>query len=160
MSSKLAVISLAASLLAGVVVAQEAHPPLITYKCTNSGGCVQQNTSVVLDAKDSKYATGSPGSRPASDYTNMGVSTKGDALTLYHYVNGNPASPRIYLLGADNKYVLMSLLPGEISVDVDFSAVPCGENGAFYFSEMAADGRSNAAGGTGYCDAQCQGMTS
>lgn len=99
----------------------------------------------------------------------MGVSTSGNAVTLYHYVKINGqltnASPRIYLLDADGRYVLMSLLNQEISVDVDLSTLPCGENGAFYLSEMAADGSKNpsqfnvggAGAGNGYCDAQCQG---
>ncbi|AEO63146.1 glycoside hydrolase family 7 protein [Thermothielavioides terrestris NRRL 8126] len=162
MTLRLPVISLLASLAAGAVVVPRAefHPPLPTWKCTTSGGCVQQNTSVVLD-RDSKYAAHSAGSRTESDYAAMGVSTSGNAVTLYHYVKTNgtlvPASPRIYLLGADGKYVLMDLLNQELSVDVDFSALPCGENGAFYLSEMAADGRGDAGAGDGYCDAQCQG---
>ncbi|TVY26565.1 Endoglucanase 7a [Lachnellula hyalina] len=162
MSSKLSFISLVASLLAGIPVARssEAYPSLPTWKCTTSGGCLQQNTSVVLD-QDSKYTQGAAGSRTTADYTAMGVSTSGDALTMYHYVttNGtlNAASPRVYLLGADSKYVLMDLLNQELSVDVDYSTLPCGENGAFYLSEMAADGGggAGAAAGTGYCDAQC-----
>lgn len=124
---------------------------------------MQQNTSVVLD-KDSKYARGGAGSRTTADYTAMGVSTSGNAVTMYHYVKSgstvNPASPRIYLLDEDGKYVMMNLLNQELSVDVDFSAVPCGENGAFYLSEMKADGGGSsggAAAGQGYCDAQCQG---
>ncbi|KAF3057413.1 Glucanase [Daldinia childiae] len=165
MSFKLLYAGLASSLLTGVAIAQssEEHPPLITWKCTTSGGCVQQNTSVVLD-KDSKYAQGSAGSRTAADYAAMGVSTSDDAVTLYHYVNSggalNPASPRIYLLDAEGEYVMMNLLNQELSVDVDYSAVPCGENGAFYLSEMKADGGGSsggAAAGQGYCDAQCQG---
>jgi cellulase len=124
---------------------------------------VQQNTSIVLD-QTAKYAQGAAGSRTAADYAAMGVSTSGDAVTLYHYVtNGGTltaASPRVYLLGSDGEYVLMSLLNNqELSVDVDFSTLPCGENGAFYLSEMAADGGSSggASAGKGYCDAQCQG---
>jgi len=152
----------AAWLLVGLSTTQaaEEHPLLPTWKFTTSGGCVQQNTSIVLD-KDSKYAKGSAGSRTAADYAAMGVATSGNALTLTHYVKSggtlNPASPRVYLLGDDGKYVMMKLLGQEFSVDVDYSDTPCGENGALYLSEMAADGRGNAAAGTGYCDAQCQG---
>ncbi len=162
MSFKLSFISLVASLLASVPVAQtaESYPLLPTLKCTSSGGCVQQNTSVVLD-QVSKYAQGAAGSRTSADYAAMGVSTSGNALTLYHYVktngNLNPASPRVYLLGDDGKYVAMSLLNQELSVDVDLSGLPCGENGAFYLSAMAADGGGGAGAGNGYCDAQCQG---
>ncbi len=162
MSYKLALTGLVASVLVGTAAAQssEAHPLLPTWKCTTSGGCVQQNTSVVLD-RDSKYAKGAAGSRSAADYGAMGVTTSGNAVTLYHYVktngNLNPASPRIYLLDGEGKYVLMKLLNQELSVDVDLSSLPCGENGAFYLSEMAADGKGNAGAGDGYCDAQCQG---
>ncbi len=162
MSFRIRLVCLVASLLVGVPVAQsdEEHPPLPTRKCTTSGGCVQQNTSVVLD-RDSKYAKGAAGSRSAADYAAMGVTTSGNALTMYHYVKSggglNPASPRAYLLDEDGKYVMMNLLNKELSVDVDFSTLPCGENGAFYLSEMAADGRGGSAtGGYGYCDAQCQ----
>jgi cellulase len=124
---------------------------------------VQQNTSVVLD-RVAKYAQGAAGSRTLADYAAMGVSTSGDALTMYHYVrasNGgglNPASPRVYLLDeTDGQYAMMKLLNQELSVDVDYSTLPCGENGALYLSEMAADGRGSASAGDGYCDAQCQG---
>jgi len=50
----------------------------------------------------------------------------------------------------------------EFTFDVDVSTLPCGINGALYFSEMDADGglsyENNECGaefGTGYCDAQC-----
>jgi len=121
---------------------------------------VQQNTSVVLDVA-SKNVQNAAGSRTTADYTSMGVSTSGNAVTMYHYVKTGStytaASPRIYLLGADGNYVLMSLLNQELSVDVDYSTLPCGENGAFYLSEMAANGGGSAGSGSGYCDAQCQG---
>jgi cellulase len=165
MAFKLSLIGLVASLLAGIPVAQAAedHPLLPTWKCTSSGGCVQQNTSVVLD-QDSKYARGAAGSRTMADYAAMGVTTSGNALTMYHYVKSDSkliaASPRVYLLGDDGKYAMMSLLNQELSVDVDLSTLPCGENGAFYLSEMAANGGggAGAAAGNGYCDAQCQGF--
>ena len=158
MPTKLSLLSAAAGLLLAVRAAEQ-HPLLPTWKCTTSGGCVQQNTSVVLD-KDAKYAKGAAGSRTAADYAAMGVSTSGSALTLTHYVRGTAASPRVYLLNeSTGKYVMMNLLNNqELSVDADFSTLPCGENGAFYFSEMAADGRGGggANAGNGYCDAQCQ----
>lgn len=149
------------ALLATPALAAEAWPSLPTWKCT-SGGCVQQNTSVVLD-QDSKFAQGALGSRTAEDYAAMGVTTSGNAVTMYHYVRSNGqltnATPRIYLLGPDGKYVMMSLLNQELSVDSELDALPCGENGAFYLSEMTADGSGKGAGaGMGYCDAQCQGF--
>ncbi len=173
----------------------EVRPLLPTWKCTTSGGCVQQNTSVVLDWEYRNiHTTGGTTSCKSSvtklstslcpdaatcarncvvepaDYAATGVSTSGNALTMYHYVRVNgrlvSASPRVYLLGADGKYVLMNLLNQELTVDVDLSTLPCGENGAFYLSEMTADGTKNpnqpfnvngASMGNGYCDAQCQG---
>lgn len=190
-------------LLAGVgqlVTAQnpgatpEVHPPLPSWKCTTSGGCVKQNTSIVLDwdfrsvhlagdgttsckAGNAPNATSCPDAATCTkncvvegivDYAALGVSTSGSALTMYHYpkVNGKltNASPRVYLLGPDNNYAMIKLLDQEFTVDVDMSTLPCGENGALYFSEMSASGgrsEHNAGGaayGAGYCDAQCPTM--
>lgn len=58
---------------------------------------------------------------------------------------------------------MFNLLNKEFTFDVDVSNLPCGLNGAVYFSQMDADGGlskypTNKAGakyGTGYCDAQC-----
>ena len=58
---------------------------------------------------------------------------------------------------------MLQLLGQEFTFDVDVSNLPCGLNGALYFSEMDADGGmakypTNKAGakyGTGYCDSQC-----
>ena len=63
----------------------------------------------------------------------------------------------------DEKYRLFNLLNKEFTMDVDVSNLPCGLNGAVYFSEMDEDGglsrfEGNKAGakyGTGYCDSQC-----
>ncbi|KAK4208907.1 glycoside hydrolase [Rhypophila decipiens] len=160
----------------------EVHPMLPTWKCTNSGGCIVQNTSVVLDfeyrdihtisgSTSCKTGSASSLSKSQSDYAAKGVSTSGNSLTMYHYVRNNgrldSASPRVYLLDENTgKYVLMSLLNQELTVTVDLSSLPCGENGAFYLSEMTADGSKNpsqnniggATLGNGYCDAQCQGF--
>lgn len=171
----------------------EVHPQLPTWKCTSSGGCVEQNTSVVLDwdFRDIHVVDGTTSCKSGNrldqglcpdsatcakncvvepvDYAAKGVSTSGNALTMYHYVEVDgkltSASPRVYLLGDDGDYVMMKLLNQELTVDVDFSEVPCGENGALYLSEMAADGSKtpsqfNVGGagfGNGYCDAQCAG---
>ncbi|KAG8749874.1 hypothetical protein FRC11_010951 [Ceratobasidium sp. 423] len=63
----------------------------------------------------------------------------------------------------DTNYEMFKLKNQEFTFDVDVSNLPCGLNGALYFSEMSADGgkskyANNKAGakyGTGYCDAQC-----
>jgi hypothetical protein len=63
----------------------------------------------------------------------------------------------------ETHYQMFKLLNKEFTFDVDLSALPCGLNGALYFSEMDADGgmskystnRAGAKYGTGYCDSQC-----
>ena len=183
--------TLVAAALAALASAQqpgnstaEVHPQLTTWKCTTSGGCVQQSTSVVLDwnyrwihtAAGTSCTTSSginktlcPDQKTCSencliegaDYAGAGVTTSGSTLTMRQYVSGANASPRIYLLGADGNYAMLKLNGQEFSFDVDLSTLPCGENGALYLSEMdATGGRSqyNAGGanyGAGYCDAQC-----
>lgn len=167
----------------------ENHPQLTTWKCTTASGCAQQNTFVVLDWNYcSIHATGGTTSCTTAsgvntalcpnevtcaqncvvegaDYSQNGVTTTGDVLTMYQYVQSNGktqnASPRVYLLGPDGDYILLHLLGQELTFDVDLSTLPCGENGALYLSEMdASGGRSqyNTGGanyGSGYCDAQC-----
>lgn len=163
----------------------ENSPSLPTWKCTTSGGCVQQATSVVLDwnyhsihqVGGTTSCTTSSGVNTAlcpneascfqncaiegASYASSGVSTSGDTLTLKQYVGGNNVSPRVYLLGSDGNYEMLHLLGQELRFDVDVSTLVCGENGALYLSEMdATGGRSqyNPGGakyGSGYCDAQC-----
>lgn len=66
-------------------------------------------------------------------------------------------------MASESKYQMFKLLNQEFTFDVDVSNLPCGLNGALYFSQMAEDGgmskySTNKAGakyGTGYCDAQC-----
>lgn len=182
-------IVIALSFLAASVTAQqigtltpEVHPRLTTEYCTKSG-CEARNTSIVLDAdyrwlhtvdgeEDCKTAAGGldptlcPDAETCAkncavegvDYDGYGVSTSGNELTLKLYTS----SPRVYLLDEEpGEYVDFKLLNREFTYDVDGSKLPCGVNGALYFSEMAADGDTNelnqagAAYGTGYCDAQC-----
>ncbi|EPS36457.1 hypothetical protein H072_10007 [Dactylellina haptotyla CBS 200.50] len=165
----------------------EVHPKLPTYKCTTSGGCVMQDTSVVLDWNYRYIHSGSTSCTTSSgvntalcpnqatcsancqiegvDYAAAGVTTSGNAVTMYQYKTANgktsSVSPRIYLLGPDGNYVMMKLNGQELSFDVDLSTLPCGENGALYLSEMSATGGRNtnnpggANYGSGYCDAQC-----
>ncbi|KAK3361253.1 endoglucanase EG-1 precursor [Lasiosphaeria ovina] len=165
----------------------EVHPLLPSWECTIKGGCVEKNTSVVLDSDyrwthapdysnckaDGLNTTLCPDAKTCSancalegtNYSDAGISTNGSELTLTLFVNRTTgmslASPRVYLLANDTTYDMFSLLDKEFTFDVDVSKLPCGTNGALYFSEMEADGgRSalNPAGakyGTGYCDAQC-----
>jgi cellulose 1,4-beta-cellobiosidase len=166
----------------------EVHPPLTSYKCTTSGGCKPVNTSVVLDANyrwlhnkgGYKNCIEAGFSREICpdietcakncalegvDYASYGIRTSGDALTLNIYKEEynkiTLSSPRVYLLKDDETYDHFKLLNQEFTFDIDVSAVPCGMNGALYFSEMNEKGDQNelntagAKYGTGYCDAQC-----
>nr|ATQ35969.1 endo-beta-1,4-glucanase [Talaromyces piceae] len=106
----------------------DAHPQLVTYKCTTGGGCQEQSTSVVLDftfhwihEKDGDTPCTNNGSVDSSlcpdtetctqncvvdgttDYAATGVSTSGSSLTLHQFTersNGelDVTSSRLYLL--------------------------------------------------------------
>jgi cellulose 1,4-beta-cellobiosidase len=102
-----------------------------------------------------------------ADYSGTyGITTSGNALTLKFVTKGanTNVGSRVYLMASDDtNYEMFKLKNQEFTFDVDVSNLPCGLNGALYFSEMSADGGkskypSNTAGakyGTGYCDAQC-----
>ncbi|MCJ1310217.1 Exoglucanase 1 [Agyrium rufum] len=171
----------------------EVHPVLTTQKCTTAGGCVTQNTNIVLDANWRWVHSNAAGSLTncyngnewdttlcpdpktcaancaleGADYPGTyGINAQGNSLTLKFVTTGNAAGPnvgsRVYLMNG-NKYQMFNMLNQEFTFDVDVSTLPCGLNGALYFSEMAADGgmaaypsnKAGAAYGTGYCDSQC-----
>lgn len=54
--------------------------------------------------------------------------------------NGENVGSRTFLLDEDDHYMQFDLKNREFTFDVDVSALPCGLNGALYFSEMNADG--------------------
>lgn len=168
----------------------EVHPALTSYTCTKAGGCTALNTSIVLDSAyrwlhniDGYSNCVTNGFNPTFcpdvetcaktcslegvDYPSYGIHASGDALTLNIYKTDpvtnvtSLSSPRVYLLKDDETYDHFKLLNKEFTFDVDVSKVPCGINGALYFSEMNEKGDKNelnkagAKYGTGYCDAQC-----
>ena len=167
----------------------EVHPKLTTWQCTNKGGCKEQKSALVLDSmshpiyqKDNKNLGcgnwGNPADKTAcpdeetcakncimegiNNYADYGVTTNGGSLLMNMFGKNGVASPRIYLLAEDEKrYELLKLTGKEFTFDVDVSKLPCGMNGALYFSEMeelGGQGKLNPGGaayGTGYCDAQC-----
>lgn len=101
-----------------------------------------------------------------ADYSGTyGVTTTGSQLKLDFVTNGanKNVGSRLYLLASNTEYEIFSPLNQEFTFDVDVSNLPCGLNGAVYFSQMDADGglskySTNKAGaqyGTGYCDSQC-----
>jgi cellulose 1,4-beta-cellobiosidase len=171
---------------AGTLTAEK-HPGLTSQKCT-ARGCTTQNTKVVLDANwrwlhdgsgkncytgnewdttlcpDSATCTSNCAVDGADYSGTYGISTSGNALTLKFVTDGQYSTnigSRVYLMKDDSTYQKIPLLNQEFTFDVDVSNLPCGLNGALYFSDMAADGgksSTNKAGakyGTGYCDAQC-----
>jgi cellulose 1,4-beta-cellobiosidase len=163
----------------------EVHPTLPSEVCTRAG-CKAVNTSIVLDSNyrwlhevggydncvvngfntticPNATACGQNCALEGVDYSSYGIATSGNALTLNLFTNNgtDASSPRVYLLQNDTAYAKFQVLNKEFTYDVDVSKVPCGVNGALYFSEMSTSGDAsaiNAAGakyGTGYCDAQC-----
>ena len=107
-----------------------------------------------------------------ADYgTKYGITTNGHELSLQFVTSYSTSGQkytnvgsRNYLMDAnDQGYQLFKLKNQEFTFDVDVSQLPCGLNGALYFTQMDADGGmarfpTNKAGakyGTGYCDAQC-----
>ncbi|KAF8148441.1 cellobiohydrolase I-II [Crassisporium funariophilum] len=170
----------------------ETHPKLPWQKCTKGGSCATQSAaSVVLDANwrwvhnkdgytncytgNTWNATICPNNKSCAancaldgaDYTaTYGITASGNALTMKfitNNANGKNIGSRVYLMASDTKYQMFKLLNQEFTFDVDVSKLPCGLNGALYFSAMDEDGglsrfSTNKAGakyGTGYCDSQC-----
>jgi len=167
----------------------EVHPPLTWETCTASG-CTTVSGTVVLDSNwrwthqvgtTTNCYTGNTWDTSicstdascaadcaldgASYSSTYGVTTSGNALTLKFVTTSTQANvgSRLYLMatGSTTSYETFNLLNQEFTFDVDVSQLPCGLNGALYFTEMPANGAAsstNAAGaqyGTGYCDSQC-----
>ncbi|KAF8600085.1 cellobiohydrolase I [Ceratobasidium sp. AG-I] len=176
---------------AGTLTAEK-HPALPWQKCTKSGGCVTQSSGKVVLDGNWRWVHSTSGSTncytgqtwdttlcpdavtcakncalDGADYSaTYGITTSGNALTLKFVTKGSGTNvgSRVYLMASDDtKYEMFKLKNQEFTFDVDVSNLPCGLNGALYFSEMDADGGmakypNNKAGakyGTGYCDAQC-----
>ncbi|KAG6916028.1 Exoglucanase [Tephrocybe rancida] len=168
----------------------ETHPTLPWYKCTKAGGCVSQSAGAVTLDANWRWTHGASGTNcyngnawdnaqcpdgvtcaancaleGASYASTYGITTSGDAVTLKFVTTSGQKNvgSRIYLMASETRYELFKLVNQEFTFDVDVSNLPCGLNGALYFSEMDADGGiakypTNKAGakyGTGYCDAQC-----
>lgn len=169
----------------------ETHPALPWQKCTKSGCTTQSQGKITLDSnwrwlhKVGDYTNCYTGNAfnstvcadgkacaancalDGADYPGTyGITTSGNALTLKFVTsntNGKNVGSRVYMMASDTQYEMFKLLNQEFTFDVDLSNLPCGLNGALYFSQMDADGglskySGNKAGakyGTGYCDSQC-----
>jgi len=163
------------ALVVSVVIGQqvgtntaENHPQLPSSVCTKSGGCQQQDTSVVLDSNwrwlhtTSGYTNCYTGNKwnpsicpdpvtcaqncavDGADYKGTyGVTTSGSTLQL-DFVTQGPYSKnigsRLYLMANESQYEMFYLKNREFTFDVDVSQLPCGLNGAVYFVSMDPDG--------------------
>jgi cellulose 1,4-beta-cellobiosidase len=169
----------------------ETHPSMSSQTCTAAGSCTTEQTKIVLDANwrwlhktdsSTNCYTGNkwneticPDSKTCvqncaldgGDYSGTyGIQASGSSVSIKLLTKGQYSTnigSRIYMMESDTKYKMYKLLNKEFAFDVDVSNLPCGLNGALYFSQMDADGGmsrfpANKAGakyGTGYCDAQC-----
>lgn len=133
-------IVLGAALLPALVASQqigtavpEVHPTLTTYRCTNRGGCVERNTTIVVDeffrdihdVNDTTISCGTYAALNTTlcptvescahncavegvDYAANGIQTDGNALIMNQFVqlpNGtyDSVGPRAYLLDVGEK---------------------------------------------------------
>ena len=170
----------------------ETHPKLTWQQCSAAGSCSDVAGSVVLDSNwrwlhntdgsdncydgnawadqfcpDPETCAANCAVEGANYSGTYGITAGGTSLTHKFVTEGEYSTnigSRVYLMDAtDTKYEMFKLLNKEFTFDVDVSNMPCGLNGALYFSEMEADGgeslypgnKAGAKYGTGYCDAQC-----
>lgn len=169
----------------------ETHPSLTWQTCTSANDCTTVSGSVVIDSNwrwvhdvnsSTNCYTGNTWDATlcpddvtcaincavdGADYSSTyGVTTSGSELRIDYVTensNGENVGARLYLLENESTYQTFDLLGKEFTFDVDVANLPCGLNGALYFSQMLPDGglseyTNNKAGakyGVGYCDAQC-----
>jgi cellulose 1,4-beta-cellobiosidase len=133
-------------------------------QCSSSGNCYTDGTWDATMCPDPESCAENCALEGITldDYDNTyGVTPVPGGVEL-GFVRGPNVGSRLYVLEKPDKYKLFKLLNKEFTFDVDVSTLPCGLNGALYFSEMEEDGGMKHAGnkagakfGTGYCDAQC-----
>jgi cellulose 1,4-beta-cellobiosidase len=146
----------------------ETHPALTVSQCTASG-CKTSAQSIVIDANwrwlhnkagytncytgnawneticpDGKTCAANCMLEGADYSATYGITTSGNALKLNFVTKGDNTNvgSRTYLMaaGSQTKYQMLKLMNQEFTFDVDVSKLPCGLNGALYFSEMSEDG--------------------
>ncbi|KAF8180138.1 cellobiohydrolase I [Pholiota molesta] len=169
----------------------ETHPALPWQSCTTAGGCTTQSSGKIVLDSNWRWLHSTTGATncytgnsfdttlcpdgatcaancalDGADYTGTyGITASGNGVTLKFVTTSAQKNigSRVYLMASDTSYQMFKLLNQEFTFDVDVSNLPCGLNGALYFSQMDADGGlskfpTNKAGakyGTGYCDSQC-----
>ncbi|CAK7213901.1 Exoglucanase 1 [Sporothrix bragantina] len=138
----------------------------VTSGYTNCYDGNKWNATACPDGKTCAQNCALEGADYAKTY---GITTPSDGALKLQFVTKNQdganVGSRVYLTAAGDgsKYRMFDLLNKEFTFDVDVSNLPCGLNGAVYFSEMMEDGgmsaypgnKAGAKYGTGYCDSQC-----
>ncbi|KAG5221600.1 glycoside hydrolase family protein [Salix suchowensis] len=109
----------------------ETHPTLSIQQCTRAGSCQTQSRAVVLDSNWRWLHT-------TSGSTNCYTGNEWDAsLCPDPATCASNCAPD----GADYSGTYdVQLKNQEFTFDIDMSQLPCGLNGALYFSQMEADG--------------------
>jgi cellulose 1,4-beta-cellobiosidase len=145
----------------------ETHPSLSWQECTSKTSCSTKAGKIVLDSNwrwthisgnytncytgntwNSTICSSNTGCASncvleGADYTGTyGITASGNSLTLKFVTQGSNKNigSRVYLMASDTAYQMFKLPNKEFTFDVDVSQLPCGLNGALYFSEMPADG--------------------
>lgn len=123
-----------------------------TNYCPDDKTCAE---NCALDGVDQNTWTSTYGVKSTGNGLNLGFVTQG--------AYAKNVGSRSFLMDGNNSYKQFKMPNKEISFTVDVSNMPCGVNGAIYFSQMVADGgvsefsddKAGANYGVGYCDAQC-----
>lgn len=98
--------------------------PFPLYDCPTPTKCNWVKTGLVLDKKEN-----------GEDFKKNGVSTGPGSFTIE--LPKGQYSTRMYLTDPSGKTHYKFMLKNRVlTVDFDASAIPCGFNGAFYFSGM------------------------
>jgi len=152
-------------------------PEIIMQKCTRSGGCQDEQYSLVLDSNwrwvhnvedygnCAHYDPANCAIEGVEDYSKYGVLTHSSnrSVTLRMQGSGGAGGGSRLFVADGQDYKTFNLINRELSFEVDVSSLECGTNGALYFVSMdptGGMGGNNMAGaqyGLGYCDAQCPG---
>ncbi|CAK0899022.1 unnamed protein product [Prorocentrum cordatum] len=137
--------------------------PYSPKQCYSSGNCytnTEWDKTLCKDPKSCAQNCALEGVDAQQYDTTYGVTPIPGGVEL-KFVSGQNVGSRLYLTDSEDTYKLFKLKNREFSFDVDMSTLPCGVNGAVYFSEMEVTGgkgglnKAGAKYGTGYCDAQC-----
>jgi cellulose 1,4-beta-cellobiosidase len=137
-------------------------------RCTKAAGCVEEETTVTLDANwrwtheasgyqncytdgewSTEYCTDSAACAASCAVEGVdkqgykesyGIKKVADGIELQFVAPKGNVGSRVYLLDGKESYKMFKLKNREFTLDVETSSLACGLNGAVYFVEMDADG--------------------